>query len=234
MEQSFRDVTGLDAPSVSRGSMDKIRSTWVEQYKERIMHVGKQRVPASRQVAFYKKATFVPVFILHIQDEADMRFRNVQLRYMGEFELPIPERTRTTKAQSNVVSLVTPHGGMEIPTEIEALGDKTAATLCTSFERVVRNIAEGVLPDITDGIVPLAAEEAVEAWFIHILVGDGIATNEAAARQLWACIQERGLGRGARYFLVVIKCGAHQVGLTAKGASCTRTHPGCVSACLSS
>ena len=26
------------------------------------------------------------------------------------------------------------------------------------------------------------------------------------------------MGRGARYFLVVIKCGTHQVGLTAKGA----------------
>ena len=66
-----------------------------------------------------------------------MRFRNLQLRYLADATLPIPERARGTKAQSNVVGLVTPHGGMEIPTEIEALGDKTSATLCTSFERRV-------------------------------------------------------------------------------------------------
>ena len=66
MEQSFRDVTAVDAPSVSRPSMDKIRSTWVENYKEKIMHVSQQRVSASRQVAFFKKATFVPVVMLHI------------------------------------------------------------------------------------------------------------------------------------------------------------------------
>ena len=52
----------------------------------------------------------------------------------------------------------------------------------------------------------------------HILVGDGIATNEAAAKRLWACLQERGLGPRVRYFICLIVCGTHQAGLTAKGA----------------
>ena len=52
----------------------------------------------------------------------------------------------------------------------------------------------------------------------HILVGDGIATNDKAARLLWACLQKQGLGPRVRYFLMVIVCGTHQVGLTAKSA----------------
>ena len=57
-----------------------------------------------------------------------------------------------------------------------------------------------------------------EVRIFHILIGDGIATNDAAAKRLWACLQERGLGPRVRYFLMVIVCGTHQVGLTAKSA----------------
>ena len=53
---------------------------------------------------------------------------------------------------------------------------------------------------------------------LHVLVGDGIGTNEAAAKRLWACIKERGLGPRVRYLLMVIVCGTHQSGLVAKSA----------------
>ena len=53
---------------------------------------------------------------------------------------------------------------------------------------------------------------------LHVMVGDGIGTNEAAAKRLWACIKERGLGPRVRYLLMVIICGTHQSGLVAKSA----------------
>ncbi len=52
----------------------------------------------------------------------------------------------------------------------------------------------------------------------HVLVCDGIATNEAAEKRLWACFQERGLGQRVRYLLVLVVCGTHQAGLAAKSA----------------
>jgi hypothetical protein len=63
-----------------------------------------------------------------------------------------------------------------------------------------------------------AAQRTPEIWLFHILVGDGIGTNEAAAKRLWACLQERGLGPRVRYLLVLIVCGTHQVGRAARSA----------------
>jgi len=50
------------------------------------------------------------------------------------------------------------------------------------------------------------------------MIDDGINTNNAAAKRLWGCLQERGLGPRVRYFLAVIVCGTHQTGLAARGA----------------
>ena len=52
----------------------------------------------------------------------------------------------------------------------------------------------------------------------HVLVGDGIATNEAAAKRLWQCLQDHGLGPRIRYLLLLVVCGTHQAGLAAKSS----------------
>ena len=112
---------------------------------------------------------------------------------------------------------------------MEALGDKTAATLCASFERLLRTIVGGLVPATGVDATPPASvpgkpqasvpgKPQAEVWLLHVLVGDGIGTNEAAAKLLWACIQERGLGPRVRYLLMVIICGTHQTGLAAKSA----------------
>ena len=63
-----------------------------------------------------------------------------------------------------------------------------------------------------------ATHATVERWLVHVLIGDGIGTNEAAAKRLWACFQSQRLGRHVRYFLLLLRCGTHQVGLAAKNA----------------
>ena len=55
-----------------------------------------------------------------------------------------------------------------------------------------------------------------ERWLVHIIVGDGIPTNLAAAKLLWACVAQVQLGTQVRYFIVVVKCGTHQAALSAK------------------
>ena len=51
-----------------------------------------------------------------------------------------------------------------------------------------------------------------------MLVGDGIPTNEAAAKLLLACIAQKALAPGTRYLLMVVKCATHQAALSAKSA----------------
>ena len=57
----------------------------------------------------------------------------------------------------------------------------------------------------------------IKRWLFHVLVGDGINTNEAAARRLLARSLVEPLGQ-LRYFLAVYKCSSHQANLAAKGA----------------
>ena len=51
-----------------------------------------------------------------------------------------------------------------------------------------------------------------------MLMGDGIGANESAGKTLWACVKERPLAPGARYFLLVLKCVTHQTALSAKSS----------------
>ena len=117
--------------------------------------------------------------------------------------------------QAHVGTLVA--GGLrrEIPTEFDALGDKTAATLATSLEALLRLIVGAVLPQSSvhgSG----AREEEPEVWMMHILIGDGIPTNLAAAKLVWACVVARPLAQHVRYFLFVVTCATHQAALSAK------------------
>ena len=213
LARSFRDVVGLDENTVGRDAIHRVRGAWVESYKAMVMKLGAERVVGALGAARHSRAAFAPIFLVHVQDEADIRLRSRE-----DDGLPVPRRSRASKVQQNVVDLVTISGSLNIPTEMEALGDKTSATLATSFERLVRHIAAGVLPATSGTAKPPAAKHTPEIWLFHVLVGDGIATNYAAARRLWACLQDRGLGPRTRYLLLVIVCGTHQVGLAAKGA----------------
>ena len=151
MAQSFRDVVCSDSNTVSRYSIGRVRDAWVELYKVMVFKVGADMVADA--VGAATGAEFVPLYILHVQDEADIR-----LRSGDALDGPaIPRRSRASKVQQNVVELVTDAGNLEIPTELEALGDKTAATLATCFERLLRSIAASVLPPTGGDGQPQAA-----------------------------------------------------------------------------
>ena len=111
------------------------------------------------------------------------------------------------------------HHEDEIPTELEALGDKTARTLATSLERLMRNALRDILPQVDHDEAErtlLGRVPEPEIWVTHVLIGDAIPTNDAAARVLWAAVKEHPLGQRIKYFLAVMKCMTHQTGLSAK------------------
>ena len=117
---------------------------------------------------------FVSVHVIDIFDGADLRLRSAKQR-----EDKVPARSRSSKVQQHVVNIIVNRQLIEYPTELEPLGDKSAATLTTSLERLVRNISAQVLPGI---------QEQMEIWMLMVLVGDAIPTNEAAAKGLWSAI----------------------------------------------
>ena len=122
----------------------------------------------------------------------------------------VPNRSRASKVQQNVLTIIGGTDRTNVATELEALGDKTAATLATSFERLLRSVCSRILTQPQAG--------SAETWIFHMLVGDGIPTNEAAAKLLLACIAQKALAPGTRYLLMVVKCATHQAALSAKSA----------------
>ena len=84
------------------------------------------------------------------------------------------------------------------PWELEALGDKTAATLATNHERLLRSVVAGILPQPQAEGLRRPQAAATEAWILHVHVGDGTGTNDAVGKTLWACVKQEPLA-GARH-----------------------------------
>jgi len=124
-------VAGVDSGTVSRPTIGKIKDAWTEMYINMTLGVCRSLVDTHLRVA---KHSFAHVHLVHVQDEADLRLRSGDARDGPS----LPRRGRSSKVQQHVATLVVGHMRQEIPTELEALGDKTAKTLCTSLERVAR------------------------------------------------------------------------------------------------
>ena len=54
----------------------------------------------------------------------------------------LPRRSRTAKVQLHVVTVTCKETSWEIPVELEGLVDKTAPTLATSFERLLKTLLD--------------------------------------------------------------------------------------------
>ena len=210
---SFHLVVGLDATTVSRTSIGKIKAAWVEMFVRMVKSKVRDTVAAHLRSCSKARRPFLPVTLVHVQDEADIRLRSGDAR-----DAELPRRGRASKVQLHVLRLAVGHHQHEIPTELEALGDKTAGTLATSFENLMRNTIRDTLPEVDLNLAErtLLGRVPPEIWVTHWLIGDAIPTNDAAARVLWASVQENPLGQAIRYFLGVIRCMTHQTGLSAK------------------
>jgi hypothetical protein len=203
LADSFRSVAGFDSNTVSRTTIGKIKAAWVELYTSMVLNVGLRFVEVHVASCRREGRSFAVLTLTHIQDEADIRLRSGDARDGPK----MPRRGRASKVQLHVVTLATGFFRREIPTELEALGDKTAGTLATVLEGTMRGILRGVLPNKQSG---------PEIWVVHMLIGDAVPTNGAAAKLMWASAKHIPIGERVRYFLLVVVCMVHQVGLSAK------------------
>ena len=147
------------------------------------------------------------VAFLHIHDESTVRLRSFSSAEVAGMYGPV--RSRSSIVQVHVCSLwATPTEGHPLLVELDALHNKTAGTLATSLDGVVRLAVSTVRKGME-----AAPAASGEVWFVHVLVGDGISTNAAAARKLLALYLQSPLAQGVRYFLLPVTCANHQCNL---------------------
>jgi hypothetical protein len=171
-------------------------------------------VESARAATGAQGGKFIAVLVTHVQDEAEIRILTGHARDGPQ----IPRRQRASKVQSHVMEIVCKGRCIKIPTELEALGDKKAPTLATLLEGLLRLKITPVLqpPAQTGACSSHRRKTCPITWVVHILIGDAIPTNEAAAKLLLSMVRQRPLGPNSKYFLVLLKCGTHQAGLSVK------------------
>jgi len=83
--------------------------------------------------------------------------------------------------------------------ELGPLADKTAKTLATSIWRVLQPARELVAEVCAGGA------GAPKPWLVHLLVADGTASNEAAAKVVLPWVLESPGAREVEYLLVLVR-----------------------------
>ena len=144
--------------------------------------------------------------LLHIHDEAKLR-----LRTFGDNDTK-PTRSRSSMVQQHAVYL---HSGegicLDILTELDGLADKRAETIATSVDRVLRSVAQ-IVGDVVQ-------ETGTRKWFlVHVLVGDGIYTNNKAGRIVLAESWRLRVHEALCYLLILVVCGNRQANLSLASA----------------
>ena len=152
------------------------------------------------------------VVVVHYHDEACMRFRSydrVGVEHMGDAPNDkVFSRGRYSKVQNNAVfvKVVPAKQDVEWFTELQPLAAKDGATVATAIADVVRSVM-------------LACSEAAtlrkvhRIRLVHMLIGDGLNTNENVAKRIFYYFQTAGLVERVDYRLVVLKCSSHQSNL---------------------
>jgi len=224
LAEAFHLAVGVEGNMVSRATIGNIRAAFLEMWKALIFSTVRefaalQLLDASKRnralaatgalpAATCANPNFVGMYITHVQDEADLRL----LSNDATSRPGLPRRSRSSKVQIHVVSVSMNGQSWTLPQELEAFADKRAITLATSIERLLlKLIAEVVPPQVAHH----GSHRRPEIWLSHCIIGDGINTNDAAAKVLWA-LALQGQFQPVRYFLAVCKCGTHQSALAAK------------------
>ena len=204
---AWRDVVGEGTMGVSRTSIDRIRSAFADVCKDicrmqvRIATTAACGVASS--AAGGGSRPLVCAALLHIHDEASLR-----LRSSAETQPGMPARSRSSKVQQHVTVLhLLGQQPVRWLVELDTLADKTAETLANSLQRVLRPVGQAISEALD------CPPHAQRPWLVHCLVGDGVSTNEAAAKILLAALRREPLPGGLTYFLVAVKCSSHQANL---------------------
>ena len=191
----------------SRTTISSIRDAFLATAVDMMHGEARREIMKAAAGATASGASRMTCGLLHIQDEASMRLRSTGV---DEIAAHGPSRSRSSKVQQHALWLHMSGQRLPLLAELDPLANKSAATIATSLARALRMAASLV----SKGIADAAAGDEVLTWFVHVLVGDGVATNEAVAKILFAEACQRPLGVGLeKYFLMLVKCASHQSNL---------------------
>ena len=118
------------------------------------------------------------------------------------------KRGRTSSVQNSVVTVhrsVSPDDVVWMPLELIARDRTNARTLATTLLCHIRPVLEAA-PTCQTG-----CPNGPWRRTIHIVIGDGVSTSEAACKILFAFIQEKAPAHN--YNMMVIRCATHQAHL---------------------
>ena len=98
---------------------------------------------------------------------------------IGSGYRPQLRRGRASVVQNNSVSLSLGGETMRWLTELQPLMKKNAPTLATAIIAVVQSVL-----DVVVAAAPASRGTSLTVRLCHLLVGDGVSTNEAAAKRV--------------------------------------------------
>ena len=150
-----------------------------------------------------------------MHDEASMRVRS----FIGHGEQPHLHnalcRGKSSKVQNHVVTAHIGEASVEAYAELQALATKDGATVAHSIITTLKPIMESLVAGI-----PVEHRGSTKVRLIHLLTGDAIPTNEAAAKRVLEYFFRNARRLGLRYAILVFKCSSHQSNLVVQVAIC--------------
>ncbi len=191
---------------IGKSRIGSVRST--------IAHVllEQQRDALRERIAAYAATHdgVVRLIILHVHDEARLRVKS----YTASDAIRNVPRTRYTPVFNAVLQVKVGYEGSPLPyvLELEPLASKTAQNLATALLLQLEEVLKQLPQDVT------ISEVQVE----HLMVGDGIASNQQAARKLlhhMTCAEAGPCpALRPRYRCVVLRCASHAANLVMAAA----------------
>ena len=192
---------------------------------EVIKHLNREQL-AGRAAVGIVAGSRLQIHMMHLHDEAAMTLKSyvdteAASLQIGSGYRPQLRRGRASVVQNNYVSLSLGGETMRWLTELQPLMKKNAPTLATAIIAVVQSVL-----DVVVAAAPASRGTSLTVRLCHLLVGDGVSTNEAAAKRVLKHFREfRSARDGVRleYTLLVWRCASHQGNLVVHVAIC-----GCV------
>ena len=205
LSQWCRDWPTEETQNISPCYIGPVKDAMVEVLKK----LNKEIVAASvRDAGVLEGGTeTLPVYIVHVHDEAAMRLKS----YVSE---PSP-RGRASKIQNHCVHVYAGQACNEVYTELQPLLKKDAQTIAFSLISTTKGVMEAILTGATQ--IP---SQCTGTRVVHIIVGDGIHTNENACRRALQYYRQWAKQRHMRYSLIVVKCASHKANLVVQVAIC--------------
>ena len=160
----------------------------------------------------------VPIFVCHQHDEAEMRFKSygrvepALVAALGRTVEPF-SRARTSKVQNDLIQLKFVDQSkkrieLEWLSEISCLELKDVPTIATALVTSCRSVLDAIVAGLR-----MHPGRPRQVRVIHLLVGDAVGTNEAAAKRALAYFKSGRHGLPVKYSLVVFRCSGHQCNL---------------------